>query len=272
MVVDATGQRALLSRRLGLKSDDPDLRQVSYFTHFVGAARDGGLDEGATLILHTRGRASWFWFIPLPDDRASVGVVGAVEDLVRRYPGDPQAAFDGELARCPALAPRLAGARQLFPIKVARDFSYLSRRIAGDGWMLAGDAFGFLDPIYSSGIFLALKSGEFAADAIVDGLAADDLSAARLRRFEAEYVAGMVAIKRLVHAFYDPEFSFSTFLRRYPECRGSVVDLLVGNVYRKPVGGLLRALDAWQAERGSAGTARAAAGGAGETAAVAADE
>lgn len=253
VVVDATGQSAMLSRRLGLKWDDPRLRHVAYFTHVEGARRDTGIDEGAILVLNTTGRDSWFWFIPLPGDRVSVGVVGPVDVLVPRYPGDPQAAFDGELARCPGLVPRLAGARQLFPVRAVRDFSYLSRQIAGDGWILAGDAFGFLDPIYSSGVLLALKSGELAADAILDGLAAGDLSAARLRRHEADYVAGMLAIRSLVYAFYDPDFSFRTFLRRHPDLRQEVIDLLSGNVFRKPVGRLLAALEDWEREGGDGG-------------------
>ena len=138
-------------------------------------------------------------------------------------------------------------------MRAVRDFSYLSRQIAGDGWILAGDAFGFLDPIYSSGVLLALKSGELAADAILDGLAAGDLSAARLRRHEADYVAGMLAIRRLVYAFYDPGFSFRTFLRRHPDLRQEVIDLLSGNVFRKPVGRLLAALEDWECHGGDGG-------------------
>jgi flavin-dependent dehydrogenase len=252
VVVDATGQSALVARRLGLVRPDPRLRHVSYYAHYQGAVRDAGIDEGATLILHTEGKRSWFWFIPLPGDLASVGVVGRADDLVRRYPGDPVAAFEGELARCPALAERLAGARRVREVRAIRDFSYRAERIAGDGWVLAGDAFGFVDPIYSTGVFLALKSGEMAADAVAAALDAGDVSAERLGSFESEYVAGMRALERLVHAFYDPGFSFADFLGRHPDLRGEVVDLLVGNVFRRPVDRLLAALDAWEAEAGGA--------------------
>lgn len=248
VVVDATGQSALVARTLGIKQLDPQLKHVSYYTHFEGAHRDSGLDEGATLILHTANQDSWFWYIPLPEDRVSVGVVGPVPYLVQGRAGDPQRVFEEELALCPPVLERVEGARQVRDVKVAKDFSYLAERIAGDGWVLVGDAFGFLDPIYSSGVFLALKSGEMAADAVLDALQADDPSAARLGAFEEEYRAGMKAIRQLVYAFYDKEFSFSRFLKRYPEHREAVVDLLVGNVYRKPVDGLMEALASFRRE------------------------
>jgi flavin-dependent dehydrogenase len=265
VVVDATGQSAFLARRLGLRKVDERLRHVSYFTHFEGARRDAGLDQGATLILHTRDRDSWFWFIPLPEDRASVGVVGPVSHLVQGRDGDPQKVFDQELALCPALGQRLEGARQVREVEVAKDFSYLSGRIAGDGWVMVGDAYGFLDPIYSSGVFLALASGEMAADAIVAGLEADDVSGARLGAFQKRYLKGIRALRKLVYAFYDKEFSFARFLERFPDCREPVVDLLVGNVFRKDVSGLMEALDAYrdQTREPAEPVRKAAAGGGG---------
>lgn len=258
IVVDATGQSALLARKLGLRRVDECLRNVSYFTHFEGAKRDTGLDEGATLILHTRHQDSWFWFIPLPEDRVSVGVVGSVPYLVQGRDGDPQQVFDQELELCPALQERLEGARQVREVQVAKDFSYLSDRIAGDGWVMVGDAFGFLDPIYSSGVFLALKSGEMAADAMVGALEEDDISGSRLGAFQEAYVEGIQALRKLVYAFYDKEFSFARFLERFPECREPVVELLVGNVFRKDVSGLMEALDTFWAERraGAEGASR----------------
>jgi flavin-dependent dehydrogenase len=243
VTVDATGQSAFLARHLGLLETEPCLRNASLFTHYTGAMRDTGIDEGATLIFHTDNRQAWFWFIPQPDNRVSVGVVGPIDYLVRGRRGDPEAVFAEELARCPALAPRLRPARRVMPIKVIRDFSYRSREVAGDGWVLAGDAMGFIDPIYSTGVFLALKSGEMAADAIHDALVADDPSAERLGVFEAELRRGMEALRKLVYAYYDPSFSFGDFLRRYPHCREQLVSMLVGNVYRDPIDELLAALD-----------------------------
>ncbi|MFP5286900.1 MAG: NAD(P)/FAD-dependent oxidoreductase, partial [Thermoanaerobaculia bacterium] len=232
VVVDATGRSAFLGRKLGLIRPDPELRKASLFTHYEGALRDPGIDEGATLVLHTDDASGWFWYIPLPEDRVSVGVVGSIEQLVSNRKGDPQAVFDEEVERCAEVRRRIAGARQTMPVQVLRDFSYRSSRIAGDGWVLVGDAFGFLDPIYSSGVFLALKSGELAADSIHAALEAGDPSAARLGAFGPEFLAGMEAMRKLVYAFYEPDFSFSKFLAQFPGCRSDLIHLLVGNVFR----------------------------------------
>jgi flavin-dependent dehydrogenase len=162
----------------------------------------------------------------------SVGVVGSIESLITSRSGDPQAVFDEEVARCPEARRRIAGSRQAFPAQVLKDVSYRSSRIAGDGWVLVGDAFGFLDPIYSSGVFLALASGELAADSITAALAADDTSAARLGAHGPRYMAGMEAMRKLVYAFYEKGFSFAKFLARFPEQRIELIHLLVGNVFR----------------------------------------
>ena len=243
VVVDATGQRALLARQLQILENEPSLQHASFFTHFGRAQRDTGRDAGATLILHTESHKSWFWFIPLPDDRVSVGVVGSVDYLIRDRNEDPQTVFDSELARCPALEARLANAEQLLPVQVIKDYSYHVDRMAGDGWVAVGDAAGFIDPIYSTGVFVALKSGEMAADAICAGLQRHDVSAATLGVFEPALRQATDAMRQLVFAFYSPDFSFGKFLKTHPDCHDELVDLLMGNVFRRPVDRLLAALD-----------------------------
>ena len=238
VIIDATGQTALISRKLGLKEVDPKLRHSAFYTRYRGARRDEGDAAGATLILHTEDERSWFWFIPLPDDQVSVGVVGPVDYLLTSRQGGPEKIFREELARCPALQQRLECAERSQDVGAMRDFSYISRRIAGEGWVLAGDAFGFLDPIYSSGVFLALKSGEGAADSINDAFKHEDFSAERLGAHGAEYVAGMEAMRKLVYAYYDRGFSFASFFKKHPECQDDVVNLLIGNVFRKSFDGL----------------------------------
>jgi flavin-dependent dehydrogenase len=244
VVVDATGQSSLIARRLGLREMDPKLRKAAVFTHFAGALRDGGIDEGATLVLHTDRQESWFWYIPLPDNRVSVGVVGSVDYLITGRSGDLQRIFEEEVARCAPLAPRLAGAERMMDFRATRDFSYRSRQIAGDGWVLVGDAFGFLDPIYSSGVLLACSSGEQAADAILDALAAGDCSAARLGAFGPRFVAGMDAMRRLVDTFYDPNFRFSKLIRGFPDCRLDLIRILRGDVFERDFSRLFAALEA----------------------------
>ncbi len=242
VLMDATGQRAMIARQLGIRQHDACLRMAAIFTHFEGAQRDPGIDEGATLILQTEDNRCWFWYIPLPDDRVSVGVVGPIDYLIRDRQGNPQATFDQEVMRCPGLAPRLTTARQSMGVKVLNDFSYTAERAAGDGWVLVGDAFGFLDPIYSSGMLLALKSGELAADATIAALAAEDPSAERLGTFEPTLRAGMASFRQLIYAFYTPDFNFARFLKRFPQHRLAVVDILIGDVFDRDFSALFEDL------------------------------
>jgi flavin-dependent dehydrogenase len=240
VIVDSTGQRSLIGRQLDLNTIEPNLKKASLFTHYEGGYRDGGIDEGATLILHTEEKDSWFWSIPLPYNRTSIGVVGELDYLLqnRREPDgklNAQKIFDEELEKCQPLKQRLEGAKQLLPIQTTKDFSYRASRIAGDNWVLIGDAFGFLDPVYSTGLFLALKSGEMAADVIIEAFQEDDFSETRLGSFGHTFVAGMEAFRKLVYAFYTKEFSFARFLSEYPEHLGGIVDILSGDVYRRDV-------------------------------------
>src|SRR5262249_57125236 len=136
---------------------------------------------GATLVLQTQGKQGWFWYIPQHNNVVSVGVVAGYDYLFKDRPGrDPEAIYFEEVGRCPAVKERIAPGRRVQPFRAAKEYSYRSRRAAGDGWVLAGDAFGFLHPLYSSGVLLALKSGAMAADAVAQGLAKGDPSAAPL--------------------------------------------------------------------------------------------
>ena len=240
VIVDSTGQRSLIGRQLRLNTTEPNLKMASLFTHYEGGHRDEGIDEGATLILHTEAKDSWFWSIPLPYNRTSIGVVGELGYLLqnrRETDGklNAQKIFTEELAKCTPLQQRLEGAKQLFPIQTTKDFSYRASRIAGNNWVLVGDAFGFLDPVYSTGLFLALKSGEMAADVIIEAFDKNDFSEPQLGSFGAEFVKGMEAFRKLVYAFYTKEFSFARFLSEYPEHQGGIVDILSGDVFRKDV-------------------------------------
>jgi len=242
VIVDATGQTGMLGRKLRLKELDPQLRHASFFTRYRGGLRAPGIDEGATLIMRTARHRSWFWYIPLPDDLVSVGLVGPVDDLLKQRSAGPAALFDEEVRMCPAIHQRVRDAEQVGEVRVMRDFSYISRSIAGDGWVLVGDAFGFLDPIYSTGVFLALKSAEFAADSVIEACQKRDFSAARLGRHGPEYLAAMESLRKLVYAYYDESFSIADFLKRNPQYRSQVVNLLIGNLFRVPTEGLFEAM------------------------------
>ncbi|MDE0397551.1 MAG: NAD(P)/FAD-dependent oxidoreductase [Candidatus Poribacteria bacterium] len=240
VIVDSTGQRSLIGKQLNLNTIEPNLKMASLFTHYEGGHRDEGIDEGATLILHTEAKDSWFWSIPLPYNRTSIGVVGELDYLLQNRRDangklDTQKIFTEELNKCLPLKQRLESAKQLLPIQTTKDFSYRASRIAGNHWVLVGDAFGFLDPVYSTGLFLALKSGEMAADAVIEAFRKNDFSEAQLGSFGPAFVDGMEAFRKLVYAFYTKEFSFARFLSEYPEHQGGIVDILSGDVFRKDV-------------------------------------
>ncbi|MCG3127704.1 MAG: putative thiazole biosynthetic enzyme [Phycisphaerae bacterium] len=235
VVVDATGNNAMLSRKLKLRCPDPKLRKAAVFAHYAGATRDTGIDEGATIVAHVDQRRGWFWVIPLEYDITSIGVVADIDYLFKGRKGDPAAVLDEEIDRCAGVRPRLVNARRTSQVHVLSDFSWSSTRCAGDGWVLIGDAFGFLDPIYSSGVFLALVSGERAADAIHDALLHDDPSERRLAAWGDEFYRGMQAMRKLVYAFYTDGFSFGEFNRRNPTALKDLVGILIGDVFTDAV-------------------------------------
>lgn len=233
VVVDATGQTSLIGRKLDLPKVDYNLHHASIFTHFRGAWRDSGRDEGATLILHTEEGKSWFWYIPLPDDIVSVGVVGGIDYLVKDREGRPHETFFEEVGRCAEIERRLEGAVQCRPVQVLKDFSYRHEQIAGNGWVAVGDAYSFIDPVYSSGVFLGLHGGVMAAEAVADGIARDDLSGEHLGSFKPRLSAGVDAIRRLVEVFYSDDFSIGRFLKKYPHHQGDVTGILIGDVFER---------------------------------------
>lgn len=245
VVVDATGMTGLLSKALHLREPEPDLKNASIYAYYQGARRDEGRNAGATVILHTPNREGWFWFIPLPDNMASIGIVAPPSHLFTGRGDDPAVTLAEEIAHTPGIASRLELAERVSQAYVTSDFSYRSRRLAGDGWVLVGDAFGFLDPVYSSGVFLALKSGEFAADAIHEALSMGDTSGERLGRWGATFTAGMHLMRQLVYAFYDPNFSFGRFARAHPEHQDAIVRLLIGDVFHDEVGQVFDTLGEW---------------------------
>ncbi|MFO0904884.1 MAG: NAD(P)/FAD-dependent oxidoreductase [Pirellulales bacterium] len=259
VVVDASGQSTMIMSRLGLREWDPILKKAALWTYWKGAHRDLGRDEGATVVMQTKGKKGWFWYIPLRNDIVSIGVVAGYDYLFVDRPGkELEQIYFEEVERCPGLQPRLANAERCAPFRAAKEYSYRSTKCAGDGWVLVGDAFGFLDPLYSSGVLLALKSGQLAADAVHEGLSKGDVSAAQLGRWEADYVRGMERMRRLVCAFYDG-FSFGRFVKKYPHLKGYITDLLIGDLFREEVDQVWGPMEEVEAERRAEYAAREAA-------------
>lgn len=229
VVVDASGQSSMIMNRLKLRLWDPVLNKGAIWTYWRGAYRDTGKDEGATIVIQTPNKKGWWWYIPQHDNIVSIGVVGPFDYLFKGR-GPHEQVFNEEKDACPEVTKRLSTGERATGYYATKDYSYRATKVAGDGWVLVGDAFGFLDPLYSSGVMLALKSGEMAADAIADGLAKGDTSAAQLGNWGPLLNKGIDRMRRLVCEYYDG-FNFGRFVKEYPHLRGKITDLLIGDLF-----------------------------------------
>ncbi|MBY0229985.1 MAG: tryptophan 7-halogenase [Gemmataceae bacterium] len=243
VVVDASGQSTMLQNRLKLRLWDPVLNKGAIWTYWRGAYRDEGKDAGATIVIQTKNRKGWWWYIPQHDDTVSVGVVAPFDYLFKGRKGTHEDIYKEEQAATPGLEKRLAGATPVTGYFATKDYSYRTRQVAGDGWVLVGDAFGFLDPLYSSGVLMALKSGQLAADAIADGLKKGDTSAAQLGAWGEMFNKGVDRMRRLVCEYYDG-FSFGRLIRTRPDLTGTVTDLLIGDLFDDRVDKVWPAIEA----------------------------
>jgi len=235
IVVDSSGQSGFIANRFNLKMVDPVLKKGTVWAHFKNAHRDAGIDEGATLILQTAGKQSWFWYIPLPNNTVSIGCTGDMDFMFSKERGNSEAIFYQEVERCVGIKRRLTAAQPVTEFMTTRDFSYHTTQPVGPGWMQAGDALGFIDPVYSSGVFLALKSGELVADAINEAFETQDFSVDQLNKWYPDYRRGIENFRKLVYAFYTPGFSFGSFLRQFPQFKTNLVDILIGDVFKPEV-------------------------------------
>jgi flavin-dependent dehydrogenase len=230
LTVDASGRDAFAVTRNGWKVRDPYLNKIAVWTYYQGALRDPGVDEGATTIAYLP-QKGWFWYIPLPENIVSVGTV-AEKTYLYNGTRDLATIFHHEVANNAWVQRHLAPGRQIGPYRVTGEYSYRSRHCAADGLILIGDAFAFLDPVFSSGVFLALRGGELAADAVDGALTAGNVSASRFSDYGVQMCKGIEAMRKLVYTFYDLEFSFRRFLDLYPYLHGDLTDCLMGNVFR----------------------------------------
>ena len=229
VVIDASGQNGLISNRLRLRVWDPVLNKGAIWSYWENAYRDSGRDEGTTVVLQTSDKKGRFWYIPQHDNVVSVGVVKPFEQIFKNKTSFEQT-YDEEVEHCPAVKERIRSASRVTGYFATKDFSYRAKTVAGDGWVLIGDAWGFLDPLYSSGVLLALKSGELAADAIAEGFRKNDTSVSQLGSWEPAFTKGVDRMRRLVCEYYDG-FSFGRFVKKHPELTGTVTDLLIGDLF-----------------------------------------
>jgi flavin-dependent dehydrogenase len=229
MTLDCSGRDAFAPTRLNWRVREPKLNKVAVWTYYRGAMRDPGIDEGATTVAYVPEKG-WFWYIPQHRDMVSVGVVAEGKYLTRDGVKEPKDIFHREVGQNAWIEKHLACGTQEGPYRLTSEFSYRSRYCAADGLLLAGDSFGFLDPVFSSGVMLALKSGTLAADAIKAAFDAQDFSAGRFTEYGRTMREGIENMRKLVYAFYDQNFSFRELMQLGPELAGDVTDCLSGDV------------------------------------------
>ena len=240
ITLDCTGRDALFQRKHGSRKRDPMLNKISIWTLYKDAKRDPGLDEGATTIAYLP-EGGWFWNIPLRDGIVSSGIV-AERDYLYRGTRDPAEIYAREIENNAWIKDHLSQGEQFGEYWITGEYSYRAEHCAADGLVLVGDAFAFLDPVFSSGVFLALKSGEMAADAAHAALATGDVSASAFADYGEQLCSHIEVMRKLVYAFYDKDFSFGKLIRKHPDLRAKLTDCLIGNIEGQDYSGLAAAM------------------------------
>lgn len=229
ITLDCTGKESFAAVRNNWRVKDPFLNKIAVWTYYQGAKRDEGIDEGATTVAFVPEKG-WFWYIPQHNDRVSVGVVAEGKYLSRGGVKNPEKIFKREIEQNLWIKEYLACGRQVGPYYITSEYSFHSRYCGCEGLLLVGDAFAFLDPVFSSGLMLALKSGCLAGDAVHEALVARDFSPERFAGYAKTLRESIENMRKLVYAFYNPNFSFRTLTDKYPEIAGLVTDCLSGDV------------------------------------------
>jgi len=210
-VIDASGRHSVLGTHFNLKESYSHLQKISVYAHYEGVKLNEGRDGSLTLSL--RSRDNWLWHIPLSPERSSIGVVVDTA-LFKQAKKSPEEFLEDAIAEQPFLARRMTQAERVTSVYVSADFSYRQSRLTGERWLLAGDAAGFIDPVFSSGVFLALLAGEKCAD-VLDVVLDHPQKRARLfRKYERLVRRAMNGYLRFVNAWYSKEF-IEVFL--YPQ-------------------------------------------------------
>jgi flavin-dependent dehydrogenase len=208
-VIDASGRNSVIGNKFKLKKSYQHLQKLSLFAHYEGLGREEGIDGTLTRMVRTL--QSWFWIIPLENDRTSIGIVLEAAD----FKGSGLSAeefFERAIAEQPLVRNRIGAGRRVSQVYTAADFSYRSERLTGDRWLLAGDAAGFIDPVFSSGVFLAVLAGEQAADVLHEVLDHPKRARRLFRHYERLVNRAMDVYLRFVESWYAGKEFIEVFL------------------------------------------------------------
>ncbi len=219
-VLDASGHGAVLGSRVGAKEDVASLKKIAFFAHYRNVPRAEGKDGGSTGIVVLRN--AWFWLIPVTADVMSVGLVVDREHFLS-CGLDPQALLEKTIRQAPWMAERMKAAERITQVYARKDFSFRMNNIAGPNYALVGDAAGFLDPIFSTGVFMAMKSADMAVAGVVERLRTGSMTT--LKQYEWEMTRGLDKYFRFIEHFYRREF-LEIFMQ--PSERWGLLNAIVG--------------------------------------------
>lgn len=241
-LIDASGRDTVLGNRLKLKRKSGRHQSAAIFSHYRGVARREGADAGNITV--QRFAHGWIWLIPLRDDVMSVGAV-CFPDYLKRRRGDSEGFLLRTLESEPLVWRRMQGAERVAPVHVTGNYSYACRRMAGRGWVMVGDAYAFIDPIFSSGVYLGMNSAEAAAE-VVDGALRDPSREAALQQAMARRLdRGLRHFSWFIYRFTSPVMrELFANPRNLWQVEQAVISMLAGDVFDSPA--VLRRLRAFR--------------------------
>jgi len=227
-LVDASGRGNVTGNQEGLRVIHPDLKKLALFGHFEGVALDEGTAAGDTVIIRLENK--WFWIIPISQQKTSVGCVMDQTEFAQAKQS-PTEVFERIWKSSTAVRARLNQARLINQIQTTGDFSYYNRRLVGPRLLRVGDAAGFMDPIFSAGVYLAMYSGKLAAQVILESLAAGNDGSRRMRVYEKRVFRAMQFYWDMVEAFYTTPF-MELFMEPRPKFNlpDAIVAILAGEL------------------------------------------
>jgi flavin-dependent dehydrogenase len=233
-VVDASGRDAFFASRKKLRRKNPAHQSAAIFGHFRGAQTREGEDAGNISIYNFD--YGWMWMIPLPDGVMSVGAVARPEYLKQRK-GSPREFLLQTLQQVPALWQRLQQAELIGDeVRVTGNYSYDATAMGGPGWILVGDAFAFLDPVFSSGVYLAMSGAEKAVEVVDQALRDPSREMALMRKLEKRQRAGMKRFAFFIYRFNGPVMQqMFRQPRNIWQLEQGVISMLAGDLFDMPL-------------------------------------
>jgi FADH2-dependent halogenase len=203
-LLDCSGRGSVVGNYFNLKKNYANLKKFSVFAHYENVARDEGITGSFIRIIV--GRGYWFWMIPLTATKMSIGIVMDIVDF-KALGKKPEVALEDVIREQPQIWSRMTNATRVTEVHSAGDYSYRNTSLRGDRWLLAGDAAGFIDPVFSTGVFLGIRSGEEAANALDAALKNPQGRAAAFKKYERSVNRVMDLYLRFVSNWYKPQFA-----------------------------------------------------------------